>query len=139
MLKKPKIVVFFIILFVSKTLFSSNSSSYLISQTAFNNNDFKQVLLEFTSNKNNDYKSNFLDELISAVITDNIDLAEKISNNILLKDPINQEAKLVNMVRAFNNKQEYKLKKLRFDNEKNKNDLFEFIFLLKMKLNQKKK
>jgi len=137
MLKKYQFTLFFLIILFSSTIYGSNSSSFLISQTAFNNYDFAQVLYEYDNKKNEDYKDNYLDELISAVVTEHFVLAEKISNKILLIDPNNQEAKLVNMVRALNNNQLNKLEELRFDKNKNRNDLFEFLFFLNDKIKEK--
>ena len=72
------------ILLFSKTILATSSASFLIAQTAFNDYDFVQVLQEYTSTENPEYKNEYLDELISAVITENIILAEKISNKILM-------------------------------------------------------
>ena len=72
MIKNSKIFLYFLIFLFSKTIFASNSASFLISQTAFNNYDFNQVLLEYSSNTDQEYKNDYLDELISAVITQNI-------------------------------------------------------------------
>ena len=46
-------------------------------------------------------KTIILDELISAVVTEDILVAEKIAEKILLIDPDNQEAKLVQMTKAY--------------------------------------
>ena len=120
MIKNHKIFLYSLIFLFSKTIFASSSASFLISQTAFNNYDFAQVLYQYNSLENNDYKNDYLDELISAVVTENTILVEKISSEILLKDSENQEARLVSMVKAFNNKNEKDLEKLRFDNNKKK-------------------
>ena len=137
MIKNSKIFLYFLIFLFSNTIFASSSSSFLISQTAFNNYDFTQVLNEYDNKRNIDYKNDYLDELISAVVTENINLAQKISKKILLTDPNNQEAKLVTMVRAVNNTKKDELDSLRFENNKNKNDLFEFIFFLNDKIKSK--
>ena len=131
MIKNSKIFLYLLIFLFSKTIFASNSASFLISQTAFNNYDFNQVILEYKSKINQEYKNDYLDELISAVITENIILAEKISTKILLKDPNNQKAKLLMMAKSVNSKNYKKLDVLRFDEENQKNDLFEFIFFFK--------
>jgi len=137
MIKNSKIYLYFLIFLFSKTIFASSSASFLISQTAFNNYDFTQVLYEYDNKQNEDYSNDYLDELISAIVTENIDLAHKISKKILLIDPNSQEAKLVSMVKAFNNKKESELEALRYDDNKNKNDLFEFVFFLKDKIKSK--
>ena len=128
MIKNSKFFLFLFIFLLSKTIFASSSASFLISQTAFNNYDFNQVISEYESKTNQEYKNDYLDELISAVITENVVLAEKISTKILLKDPNNQEAKLLMMVKSANLKNYKKLEVLRIDEENQKNDLFEFIF-----------
>ena len=137
MIKNPKIFLYSLILLFSKTIFASSSASFLIAQTAFNDYDFGQVLHEYSSKENIEYKSDYLDELISAVITEDIILAEKISNNILLKNPDNQEAKLLMMVKYANYNNKKKLKELRFDKDNQKNDLFEFIFFLNNEIKSK--
>jgi Flp pilus assembly protein TadD len=130
MLKNSKILLFFFVFLFSKTIFASSSASFLIAQTAFNNYDFSQVLNEYSSKINQEYKNDYLDELISAVITENIILSENISKKILAMDPENQEAKLLLMVKFINSNNKKNLRELRFDTDNQKNDLFEFIFFL---------
>ena len=129
MIKNLKILIYLHILLFSKIILASSSSSFLISQSAFNNYDFAQVISEYSSNqKNLDFKNDYLDELISAIVTENTNLAEKIAKTVLLKDPNNQEAKLVLMAIAFEKNHLDELYKLRIDESKTKNDLFEFLF-----------
>ena len=130
MLKNSKILLFFLVFLFSKTIFASSSASFLIAQTAFNNYDFSQVLNEYSSKINQEYKNDYLDELVSAVITENIILSENISQKILAMDPENQEAKLLLMVKFINSNNKKNLRELRFDTDNQKNDLFEFIFFL---------
>jgi len=137
MIKNYKIFIYLYILLFSKIILASNSASYLISQTAFNNYDFNQVLHEYNANQNEDYKNDYLDELISALVTENIVLAQKIAEKILLINPDSQEAKLVSMVTAYNNKNENELNTLRLDSSGNKNNLFEFVFFLNGKIKNK--
>jgi len=137
MIKNSKVLIYFLILLFSKTVFSSTSASYLISQTAFNNHDFTKVLLEYSNNHEDYYKNDYFDELISAVATENLIVAKKIAKKILLIDSNNQEAKLVSIVRAFNEKKENEINTLRFDHSKNKNDLFEFLFFLEDNIKNK--
>ena len=66
MIKNYKAFIYLYIFMFSKTILASSSASFLISQTAFNNYDFTQVLYEFSTNINEDYKNDYLDELISA-------------------------------------------------------------------------
>ena len=84
MIKNSKIFIYSLILLFSKKILASSSASFVITQTAFNDYDFEQVLYEYSSEENIEYKNDYLDELISAVITENIILAEKISKKILL-------------------------------------------------------
>ena len=130
MLKNSKILLFFFVFLFSKTIFASSSASFLIAQTAFNNYDFSQVLNEYSSKINQEYKNDYLDELVSAVITENIILSENISKKILAMDPENQEAKLLLMVKFINSNNKKNLRELRFNTDNQKNDLFEFIFFL---------
>lgn len=130
MLKNSKILLYFFVFLFSKTIFASSSASFLIAQTAFNNYDFSQVLNEYSSKINQEYKNDYLDELVSAVITENIILSENISKKILAMDPENQEAKLLLMVKFINSNNKKNLRELRFDTDNQKNDLFEFIFFL---------
>ena len=130
MLKNSKILLFFFVFLFSKTIFASSSASFLIAQTAFNNYDFSQVLNEYSSKINKEYKNDYLDELVSAVITENIILSENISKKILASEPENQEAKLLLMVKYINSNNKKNLRELRFDADNQKNDLFEFIFFL---------
>ena len=87
--------------------------------------------------KDEDFKSDYLDELISAVVTEDILVAEKIAEKILSIDPDNQEAKLVQMTRAFKNNRLTELNSLRFDSANNKNDLLEFLFYQNNKIKTK--
>jgi hypothetical protein len=137
MIKNYKIFIYLYILLFSKIILASNSASFLISQTAFNNYDFTQVLHEYSVNTKEDYKNDYLDELISAVVTENIILAEKIAKKILVTNPDSQEAKLVSMVKEYNSKNENEIHALRLDSSGNKNNLYEFIFFLNDKIKTK--
>ena len=137
MIKYYKILLYFSIFFFPNTIMAYSSSSYLISQNAITNYDFSEVLSQYNFNKNEDFNNNYIDQLISAVITENIDVAEKISKKMLLNDSNNQEAKLVKMVNAYNSKQIRDLNELRFDTSNNKNDLLEFLFFTDDKVKTK--
>ncbi len=137
MIKNYKIFIYLYFFLISKSILASSSASFLISQNAFNNYDFDQVLLEYRTNQNDVYKGDYLDELISAVVTENINVAEKIAKKILINNPNNQEAKLVSMVKAYNNKKENELNSLRLDSLGNKNDLFEYLFYVDDKIKTK--
>ena len=137
MIKNYKLFIFIYILLFSKAILASSSASFLISQNAFKNYDFGQVLYEYSINQDEDFKSDYLDELISAVVTEDILVAEKIAEKILSIDPDNQEAKLVQMTRTFKNNRLAELNSLRFDSANNKNDLLEFLFYQDNKIKSK--
>ena len=134
MLKNSKISLFFLSFFFSSVIYASESASYLISQNAFNNYDYNEVLSEYRNSSENFFKDDYLDELISAVIIEDIKLAQNISKKIILIDPTNQEAKLVSMVIAVNNGKTTELNDLRFEENNIKNELFEFLFFLNDKI-----
>ena len=134
MLKNSKISLFLLSFFFSGAIFASESASYLISQTAFNNYDYNQVLSEYKKLPEENLKNDYLDELISAVIIEDIKLAQNISKKIMLIDPSNQEAKLVSIVVALKNGKTTVLKDFRFEENNIKNDLFEFLFFLNNKI-----
>ncbi len=137
MIKNYKYFIFIYILLFSKAILASSSASFLISQNAFNNYDFAQVLYEYSINQGEEFKNDYLDELISAVVIEDILVAEKIAEKILLIDPDNQEAKLVQMTKAIKNNRLIELNSLRFDSASNKNDLLEFLFYKDNKIKTK--
>tara|TARA_B100001123_G_scaffold422140_1_gene530649 strand:+ start:1787 stop:3100 length:1314 start_codon:yes stop_codon:yes gene_type:complete len=137
MIKNYKLFIFIYILLFSKAIIASSSASFLISQNAFNNYDFGQVLYEYSINQDEDFKSDYLDELISAVVMEDILVAEKIAEKILFIDPDNQEAKLVQMTKALKNNKFTELNSLRFDSASKKNDLLEFLFYQDNKIKTK--
>ena len=53
MKKIYKLLIFLFILLLSNNLLALNSSSYLISQSAFKNYDFTTVLYQFSKNNGN--------------------------------------------------------------------------------------
>ena len=114
MLKSSKISLFILFFFFSSVIYAYESASYLISQTAFNNYDYNQVLYEYKNVSEENIKDSYLDELISAVITEDIKLAQNISKKIILVDPKNQEAKLVSMVIALKNGKTTEFEDFRF-------------------------
>tara|TARA_Y100001970_G_C14245953_1_gene868222 strand:- start:912 stop:2225 length:1314 start_codon:yes stop_codon:yes gene_type:complete len=138
MLKNIKKILILIIFIFSKNIYGSTSSSFLISKSAFINYDFDQVLYEYSNHKFNDHKSNYLDELISAVVTENLNLASNISEKILKIDSSNQEAMLLTLVNAINSQNLNKLKKLRLERNNLKNELFNFLFFNKNEIKDKK-
>ena len=134
MLKNSKISLLLLSFFFSSAIFASESASYLISQTAFNNYDYNQVLSEYKNLPEENFKNDYLDELISAVIIEDVKLAQNISKKIMLIDPSNQEAKLVSIVIALKNDKTAILQDLRFEENNIKNELFEFLFFLNDKI-----
>ena len=138
MKKIYKLLVFLLILFFTNNIVAFNSSSYLISQSAFKNYDFTTVLHEFSNNNRNFQINNHIEELISSTITVNMKLANKISKQILLYEPDNQEARLVLMTNYLINNNKKEFMKLRLDSSRKKNELIEFIFFLDEKLKKKR-
>ena len=138
MLKNSKLLIILLFLICCKSIFASTSSSFLISKSAFNNYDYNQVLFEYTNDKFEKFNSNYLNELISSVIIENLVLAKKISKQILKIDLYNQEAKLVSIVNSLKNNSKEEVNIYRFDNNKNKNNLFEFLFFKGDSLKNKK-
>ncbi len=137
MIKNYKVFIYLYILLFSKIIFASSSSSFLISQIAFNSYDFNKVLNQFSLNQEEYYKNDYLDELISAVVSDNLIMAEKIAIKILIKDENNQEAKLVSIVSALIENNTNKINAFLYDNNNRNNDLFEFLFFNDEKIKTK--
>jgi len=123
-----------IIIIYSKILIASNSSYYLISQSAFNNHDYNTVLDKFILNEKLINNSKNLDYLLSAIITEDIILANKIALIILKNKNDNQEAKLVAITNYIINEKKLKIHNYRLDKNNNKNELFEFLFFNDNKL-----
>ena len=96
-LLKKLLFVCFLCFYYNSTL-ASSSSNFLISQSAFKNQDYSISLSNFSINRSNLSNENLLDNVVAAVIVGDMSLAEKISDEILLQDPNNQEAYIV-----FNN------------------------------------
>ena len=75
-----KLLILYFLLFFSKPLLAFSSSSFLISQSAFKNHDYLAALSNFGLKEASLSKGDLLDKVISAVITENIDLAHKIAS-----------------------------------------------------------
>jgi len=138
MIKKYKLLFSVIILLAANNILASNSSSYLISQSAFKNYDFKTVLSEFENNDVIYENKKYLDELISSTILENLITANKIAKKILSMNPDNQEAKMLVMVSHFINNTEKNVFNYRIETDNSKNKLIEFIFFNNDKLKNKK-
>tara|TARA_Y100001970_G_scaffold90531_1_gene114219 strand:+ start:45193 stop:46371 length:1179 start_codon:yes stop_codon:yes gene_type:complete len=92
------------------------------------------VILESKNIKNIEENSILVDQLISSTITENLILANKISKKILLNDPDNLEANLINIVgNILNNNKNKLLSNKIFDN----NELIDFIFFSDQKIKTK--
>ena len=113
----------------SNSLYALNTSSYLISHIAFNSYDFENVFDQFNIEKNelslNDYQS----KLISLINLNKLSLANEIAVKILEQDPQNQEALIVNFVYLLSKNETSKINIYLNNNQKNINELIDFIFL----------
>ncbi len=132
-----KLLIFKLILFFSMPILAFSSSSFLISQSAFKNHDYPLALSSFTNKNVNLSTTKLLDKAISAVIIEDIDLAQKIATEILILDDWNQEAYMVKLVYLYVSKKFNKIKEIN-TKLKDKNDLVEFIFFNNNELKDKK-
>ena len=112
---------------ISLSLWGFNSSNFLISEFAFKNYEHSLSLSGFKENNPNLTQAQLTDKLIAAVIINDIDTANKISNRILSLETDNQEAYIVKLVYYFKN-QKYNLIKELYENNETQNDLINFIF-----------
>jgi hypothetical protein len=124
-IKKLLILNFF--LFFSSPLLGFSSSNFLISQSAFKNHDYLVALSSFNLNEIRLHNTNLTDNLISSIITEDIDLANKIASEIFSKDNENQEAYIVKLVYLYSKNKFSKIKEIH-KNSKVKNELVDFIF-----------
>jgi len=122
-----KLIFAFFLCFYCNTTLASSSSNFLISQSAFKNQDYSISLSNFSINRSNLSNENLLDNVVAAVIVGDISLAEKISDEILLKDPNNQEAYIVKFTYFYQNGKFNEIDKF-FKKPQNKNELIDFIF-----------
>ena len=128
----------FIILFAlfSTPTWASTSSSFLISQSAFNNHDYSKSLYKFEIRKNNFSNDELLDKIIAAIITENLVLANKIADELISKDKDNQEAYIVKLVYLYLNNKFNEIKNIH-NQSKDKNELIDFIFFNNNELKNK--
>ncbi len=122
-----RLIFICIILILTKQIYASTSSSYLISQLAFKNYDYSTSLSDFDLNGSYYSNTELLDKIIAAVITEDLSQANKIANKLIEKDEDNQEAYIVKLVYFYTNKEIKKIKKL-YKETQNKNELIDFIF-----------
>ena len=125
-LLKKLLFVCFLCFYYNSTL-ASSSSNFLISQSAFKNQDYSISLSNFSINRSNLSNENLLDNVVAAVIVGDMSLAEKISDEILLQDPNNQEAYIVKLTYFYQNGKFKEIDKI-FKETQNKNELIDFIF-----------
>tara|TARA_B100001121_G_scaffold306573_1_gene326321 strand:- start:116 stop:1420 length:1305 start_codon:yes stop_codon:yes gene_type:complete len=122
-----KLLFLTVLILFSKTLFASNSSSYLISQQAYKNHDYIKTLFDFNLKNSNFSRTTLMDKVIAAIITEDIELANDISNTLLDFEENNQEAYVVKLTYHYINNDLNKIRDL-YDPKKNNNDLINFIF-----------
>ena len=122
-----KLIFAFFLCFYCNTTLASSSSNFLISQSAFKNQDYSISLSNFSINRSNLSNENLLDNVVAAVIVGDISLAEKISDEILSKDPNNQEAYIVKLTYFYQNSKFNEIDKFSKKTQ-NKNELIDFIF-----------
>ncbi len=113
--------------FLSLPLGAFSSSSFLISQFAFKNYDYSDSLVKFDKKEVIYLDDELINKMIAAVITEDLTLANEIAKNILLNDETNQEAYIVRLSYLHVNKKFNEINQLR-KNDKEKNDLIDFIF-----------
>ena len=93
-----KLIFIAITTIFSLPLWASTSSSYLISQYAFKNHDYAATLSHLNIENSNFSNHKLLDKIIAAVIMEDLFIANKIANELLIKDKENQEAYIVQLV-----------------------------------------
>ena len=122
-----KLLIFYLITAFSMPVMAYTSSNFLISQLAYKNHDYETSLFDFNIDTAKYPNNDLLDKLIASVILENIEFANKISDNILKFDKDNQEAYLVKLVNLLLDNKSNEIKKL-YSDTKTKNDLIDFIF-----------
>ena len=122
-----KLLIFYLITAFSMPVMAYTSSNFLISQLAYKNHDYETSLFDFNIDTAKYPNNDLLDKLIASVILENLEFANKISDNILKFDKDNQEAYLVKLVNLLLDNKSNEIKKL-YSDTKTKNDLIDFIF-----------
>ena len=110
-----KLLILNFLLFFSIPVLAFTSSTFLISQSAFKNHDYKAAIFNFRNSENKLTSDKLLDKVISAVITEDIGLAEKIASKILSEDAENQEAYIVKLVYLYSQEKYKEIKKIHGD------------------------
>ena len=122
-----KLQIISIILIVNSSVFALTSSSFLISQSAYENYDYSSSLLNFDIDEVNLSEDSLLDKAIAAIITEDIDLASKIAKNILTEDKNNAEALIITAASFYKEEKFNKIIELR-KNLEQPSEVLEFIF-----------
>ncbi len=122
-----KLQIISIILIVNSSAFALTSSSFLISQSAYENYDYSSSLLNFDIDEVNLSEDSLLDKAIAAIITEDIDLASKIAKNILTEDKNNAEALIITAASFYIEEKFNKIIELR-KNLEQPSEVLEFIF-----------
>ena len=122
-----KLQIISIILIVNSSAFALTSSSFLISQSAYENYDYSSSLLNFDIDEVNLSEDSLLDKAIAAIITEDIDLASKIAKNILTEDKNNAEALIITAASFYKEEKFNKIIELR-KNLEQPSEVLEFIF-----------
>ena len=130
-----KLLILNFLLFFSMPVLAFTSSTFLISQSAFKNHDYKAAIFNFRNSENKLTSDKLLDKVISAVITEDIGLAEKIASKILSEDAENQEAYIVKLVNLYSQEKYKEIKKIH-EGFKDKNELIDFIFFDNIELKE---
>ena len=135
MINLHKHILFISILsLISFPLIAFSSSSFLISQSAFKSHDYSKTLININPEETNNNK--LLDQVIAAIVTDNLSLANNLANEILTIDAQNQEAYIVKLVNLYVNKKYDEIFNIRQQFE-SKNELIDFIFFNNAELKNK--
>ena len=122
-----KLQIISIILIINSSAFALTSSSFLISQSAYENYDYSSSLLNFDIDEVNLSEDSLLDKAIAAIITEDIDLASKIAKNILTEDKNNAEALIITAASFYKEEKFNKIIELR-KNLEQPSEVLEFIF-----------
>ncbi len=122
-----KLIFFGVILFLSPQTFAYSSSTFLISQQAFNNYDYSTSLSDFNIKKSNFSNNKLLDKVIASVIIEDLSKANMIADKLILQDNNSQEAYVVKLTYLYLNNQFIEMKKLYSEMNK-KNELIDFLF-----------
>ena len=129
MINKITFLFFTLSFFInSHSLYALSSSSYLISNIAFNSHDFENVFKKFKIEKNELNLSDYESKLISLINLHKLSLANEIAVKILKNDPNNQAALIVTLVDYIKKNKTNKINSYLKDDTKNFNELINFIF-----------